>query len=201
MASPRPPIIGLLLAAGRASRFRAATGRDKLAEPIPLGLPYAGIPVIAASASALRAAVDEVVVVVDEGNVRAIGLAEALGCTALRCSSGGTGESIALGVAARPNAAGWIVALADMPFIRSATIRAVAEALTRDSIVAPVHNGQRGHPVGFGRVHGPALMKLTGDDGARAIIAAAKPLLIETDDAGVLRDIDSPDDWKVVKVS
>jgi molybdenum cofactor cytidylyltransferase len=199
MASTRAPIIGLLLAAGRASRFRAATGRDKLAEPIPLGLPYAGIPVIAASASALRAAVDEVVAIVDQNNARAIGLIEALGCTALRCSSGGTGESIAMGVAARPDAAGWLVALADMPFIRTATIRAIAEALTRDTIVAPVHAGQRGHPVGFGRGHGPALMKLTGDEGARAILANAKPLLIETDDGGVLRDIDSPDDWAAAK--
>jgi molybdenum cofactor cytidylyltransferase len=199
MAKARPPIIGLLLAAGRASRFRAATGRDKLAEPIPVGLPYAGIPVIAASLSALRPAVDEVVAVVDEKNVRAIGLIEALGATALRCASGGTGESIALGVRARPDAGGWLVALADMPFIRTETIRAVAKALERADLVAPLYRGQRGHPVAFGRSHGPALMALSGDEGARAILKDTTPLLIETDDAGTVTDIDSPDDWKAAR--
>ncbi len=188
-----------MLAAGRASRFRAATGRDKLAEPIPIGLPYAGIPVIAASVSALRAAVDEVVAIVDQDNGRAIGLIEALGGTALRCSSGGSGELIAMGVAARPDAAGWLVALADMPFIRSATIRAVVEALAHNNLVAPTYHGQRGHPVGFGRSHGKALMALTGDEGARTILANAKPSLIETDDPGILMDIDSPDDWAAAK--
>ena len=199
MARPRPPIIGLLLAAGRASRFRAATGRDKLVEPIPMGLPYAGIPVIAASVSALRAAVDEVIAVVDRDNARAIGLIEALGGTALRCSSGGSGELIALGVAERPDAAGWLIALSDMPFIKSATIRLVAEALARHDLVAPTYRGRRGHPVAFGRAHGKALMKLTGDDGAKAILAAATPHLIEVDDPGVVHDIDSPDDWAMAK--
>jgi molybdenum cofactor cytidylyltransferase len=196
MPSPRPPVVGLLLAAGRASRFRAATGRDKLTETIPLGQPYAGIPVIAAAASALRAAVDEVIVVVDSDNARAIGLAEALGCTAVRCKSGGIGESIALGVAARPDASGWVVAPADMPFVKTATIKAIIKAMSADAIVAPVHAGQRGHPVGFGKRFGPALMKLSGDEGARSIIAAIQPVLIETDDQGTLRDIDHPDDWK-----
>jgi molybdenum cofactor cytidylyltransferase len=190
------PIVGLLLAAGRASRFRAATGRDKLAEPIPLGLPFAGIPVIAAALSALRPAVDEVVAVVAADNTRAISLVEALGGTVVRCTSGGTGESIALGVAARPDAAGWLVALADMPFIRTETIRNLARGLGRADLVAPVYRGQRGHPVGFGHAHGGRLATLSGDEGARAILAGAKPLLIETDDAGVVTDIDSPEDWK-----
>ena len=195
-SSPRPPIVGLLLAAGQARRFRAATGRDKLVETIPLGLPYAGIPVIAAAASALRSAVSDVVAIVDANNARATGLVEALGCTALRAASGGTGESIALGVAARPDAAGWVVALADMPFIKTATIRTLVKAMSADAIVAPVHNGQRGHPVCFGKSYGPELIKLTGDEGARAILAAATPRLIEVDDPGTLRDIDSPEDWQ-----
>ncbi len=199
MAKTRPPVIGLLLAAGRASRFRAATGRDKLAEPIPLGLPYAGIPVIAASLSALRPAVDEVIAIVNEGNTRAIGLVEALGATAIRCASGGTGESIALGVNARPDAGGWLVALADMPFIRSETIRNVAKALERSDLVAPSYQGQRGHPVGFGRVHWAGLATLTGDEGARAIFKDHQPLIIDTDDAGVVTDIDSPEDWKTAR--
>ena len=196
MASPRPSVVGLLLAAGRSSRFRAATGRDKLVETIPLGQPYAGIPVIAVTASALRGAVSDVVAVIDADSARATSLVEALGCLALRCKSGGMGESIAKGVAARPNAAGWLVMLADMPFVKSATIKAIMKAMTPGTIVAPTYRGQRGHPVGFGSNFGPALTSLTGDEGARAILATTPPTLIETDDPGVLRDIDSPDDWK-----
>jgi molybdenum cofactor cytidylyltransferase len=199
MVKTRPPIIGLLLAAGRASRFRAATGRDKLAEPIPIGLPYAGIPVIAAALSALRPAVDEVIAIVNQDNARAIGLVEALGARAIRCASAGTGESIALGVNARPDAGGWLVVLADMPFIRTETIRTVAKALERADLVAPTYRGQRGHPVGFGKTHGPVLATLTGDEGARMILKDAKPLLIETDDAGTVTDIDSPHDWKTAR--
>ena len=109
------------------------------------------------------------------------------------------GESIALGVAARPDAAGWVIAPADMPFIKTATIKAIVKALAPDAIVAPVHAGSRGHPVAFGKNYGPELMKLTGDEGARAILAAAKPVLVESDDPGILRDIDSPEDWKASK--
>ncbi len=63
-------------------------------------------------------------------------------------------------------------------------------------MVAPVYRGQRGHPVGFAEVYGARLVTLDRRRGARAILASAKPLLIETDDAGVVTDIDSPDDWK-----
>jgi molybdenum cofactor cytidylyltransferase len=157
--------------------------------------------VIAASLSALRPAVDEVIVVVSETNARAIGLAEALGATAIRCKSEGTGESIALGVNARPDAGGWLVALADMPFIRTETIRSIAKALDRADLVAPTYKGQRGHPVAFGKAHGPILAALTGDEGARMIFKTKEPLLIDTDDAGVVTDIDHPEDWKAARVS
>lgn len=126
-------------------------------------------------------------------------LLEQEGCNVTFCphAARGMGASLAHGVAARRNADGWIIALADMPAIRSATIAALMRELEagRD-LVAPIYKGQRGHPVGFGKRFGTQLLALDGDAGARDIIAAHKGelVLIECDDPGVLQDIDRRED-------
>jgi molybdenum cofactor cytidylyltransferase len=109
----------------------------------------------------------------------------------------GMGVTLATGVAAAPDADGWVVALADMPWIAPATIAAVA-ARVRDgaSIVAPVHRGQRGHPVGFARAHRDALGALSGDEGARTLVASHRAVLelLDVQDPGVLLDVDRGED-------
>jgi molybdenum cofactor cytidylyltransferase len=54
----------------------------------------------------------------------------------------------------------------------------------------------RGHPVGFGAMHGDALAALDGDAGARALIVAASDTVttLDVDDPGILADVDTPDD-------
>ena len=84
-----------------------------------------------------------------------------------------------------------------MPWIAPASIAAVADALQGGAeIAAPSYRGQRGHPVGFARSYGGLLTTLTGDEGARAIVAARQWAVrfVEVDDPGVLRDVDRPDD-------
>jgi molybdenum cofactor cytidylyltransferase len=81
-----------------------------------------------------------------------------------------------------------------MPCIPEAVIQAVVAGLDQGAdIIAPVYQGQRGHPVGFSARHAPALLQLHADAGARGIIAAnnGSLKLIETNDAGVIFDIDS----------
>ena len=107
----------------------------------------------------------------------------------------GMGTSIACGVAASPSAAGWVIALADMPHIPAHVIQSLADGLARGAdIIAPLYRGQRGHPVGFARRHAAALLALHGDRGARDIIAAHRDTLqlIDTQDRGVIIDIDTP---------
>jgi molybdenum cofactor cytidylyltransferase len=105
----------------------------------------------------------------------------------------GMGHSIACGVRARGDAAGWVIALADMPAVSPATIAAVRDALARGhATVAPVHRGQRGHPVGFGSACLAELLALAGDAGARSVLAAHPPLLLDVDDPGCLLDVDTP---------
>jgi molybdenum cofactor cytidylyltransferase len=125
----------------------------------------------------------------------------ATGAQVIECDRAheGMGATLASGVAATADSAGWIVALADMPWIAPATIESVAARLREGaSIVAPIHAGQRGHPVGFAAAWFSELVALTGDGGARSVIArhAAAVQTIEVDDPGVLRDVDRREDLR-----
>jgi molybdenum cofactor cytidylyltransferase len=105
----------------------------------------------------------------------------------------GMGHSLALGVTSSCDAAGWVVALADMPWITPQTTVSVVHELKRGAtLVAPVYQGRRGHPVGFGRKWRNPLQALNGDLGARHLLATHMDELISlpTDDRGVLLDID-----------
>jgi molybdenum cofactor cytidylyltransferase len=176
----------ILLAAGRSARF----GADKLAHCMP-----DGVPIAVHAARNLRAAGLQVTAVVRPHDERLAGLLKAEGCDVTPCAeaAGGMGHSLAHGVRATAEAAGWIVALADMPTIRPGTIRRVADALACGAgIAAPSFRGERGHPVGFAPSHYPELARLTGDTGARSVMQAHRGelVLVDCDDPGVLYDID-----------
>lgn len=183
-------IAGVLLAAGSSSRF----GGPKLLQPLADGTPL-GV----AAARNLRAAVDFAVAVVrPEDQVLAERLAaEGLAVAACPRAAEGMGASLACGVRAAEGAQGWLIALADMPGIRPDTIRQVLRHLAAGApLAAPVYQGRRGHPVGFSRAFREALCRLSGDEGARALLAAHAADLegFACDDPGVLLDIDTPAD-------
>jgi len=188
-------VVGILLAAGRSERF----GSDKLIAPLPSVIDdiEAGTPLGVAACRHLVAAVAETVAVVRAGDRVLADLLRQAGARVVECAnaSEGMGASLACGVQSTPDADGWLVALADMPAIKPATISKLASALQEGAdIVAPVYNGQRGHPVGFARRHYGSLSALAGDEGARAVVRAqpATLLLQPTDDAGVVHDVDTP---------
>ena len=106
----------------------------------------------------------------------------------------GMGYSIAAGVAARPDATGWLVLPGDMPLVQPATLLAVARALEHHPVVYAQNKGRRGHPVGFGAELYSELVMLTGDEGARRLVARYPAHGVEVDDGGVLLDVDTPDD-------
>ncbi len=183
-------ICAILLAAGSGSRF----GGDKLLHPLADGTPI-GVQ----AARSLLAVVADVVAVVRPGDFPLADLLEQEGCHVTVCqhAARGMGASLAHGVATRRGAGGWVIALADMPLIKSATIAAIAHELEagRD-LVAPTYEGRRGHPVGLGKRFGAQLLALDGDAGARDIIAAHQDelVLIECDDPGILLDVDRRED-------
>lgn len=183
-------ICGILLAAGASTRF----GSDKLLHPLAGGTPLA----LAALAN-LRAAVPQVIAVVRPGASRLEQLLREAGATVILCANAdeGMGASLSAAVAASGDVAGWVIALADMPYIRPETIAKIAASLAAGAdIAAPSCRGERGHPVGLSARFRAQLVALHGDEGARSVLKENAGLvkLIEVDDPGVCRDIDTPAD-------
>jgi molybdenum cofactor cytidylyltransferase len=183
-------IVGILLAAGRASRF----GADKLLHPLPDGMPLA-----VRSGRNLIAALPRTLAVTRRDQKRLSELLRGDGLETVVCAAAddGMGASLACGVAAAADAAGWVIGLADMPYVRPGTIKRIACALVDGAAIAvPVFDGRRGNPVGFAQRYRHKLCCLSGDTGGRAILAAEPHavVLIDCEDPGVLRDIDAPSD-------
>ncbi|HUX64850.1 nucleotidyltransferase family protein [Sulfuricella sp.] len=182
-------IVGILLAAGSGTRF----GGDKLLFPLPEGTPI-GVK----AARNLLSGVDRGVAVVRPSDRRLADLLEREGLQVAFCpdAEAGMGTSLAFGVSAAQDADGCLIALADMPFIQSGTIRGVAGLLRAGAqIAAPQHQGRRGHPVGFAHGFFHDLAQLNGDRGARAVLAAhaARIQVLECEDRGIFTDIDTRD--------
>ncbi len=153
----------------------------------------------AASARTLLTALERVLAVVRPGAARLADELRACGAEVVECQEAavGMGHSLACGVRASTGAAGWVVALADMPFVRPETVVAVARALVSGAAIArPTYRGQPGHPVGFAARFGPELAALRGDRGARLLVEAhrADVTAIASADPGCARDLDRPDD-------
>jgi molybdenum cofactor cytidylyltransferase len=184
-------VVAILLAAGSATRF----GSDKLLHRLPHAVPIA-----IQAARQLRAVFGEDVIVAIRPGVAELSSRFAKeGCRVVVCEKAaeGMGASLACAVRSAGDAGGFVVALADMPFIRSSTIEAVRDALAEGAtLAAPYFRAHRGHPVGIAAKFRKELEALQGDEGARKIIAANEAGLrkIAVGDPGVIRDIDTPGD-------
>jgi len=185
----------ILLAAGLGARF----GGGKLLAP------FRGRPLITgALAAALESPAISVVVVIAEDDAQleavALNLDDYADVRVVKVADPARGMGASLAAAARAvptDLDGVFVFLGDMPLIGPDVAPALARALTgRSGIVAPIHDGRRGHPVLFGGDWIPALRALDGDTGAQSLIRQAgdRFITVPTDDAGVLFDVDRPED-------
>jgi molybdenum cofactor cytidylyltransferase len=183
------PPVGILLAAGQSQRF----GSHKLLHPLN------NKPMLLVSAEKLARVLPNSVVVI---HPQLESLVPQLQQLSLRVvindhAADGMGSSIACGVDASQDASGWLIVLADMPFIKAETISLLADKLqNHGGMVAPVYEQQRGHPVGFHQQYKDELMALSGDVGARRVIEKHQRELelLPIDDAGVITDIDHAED-------
>ena len=190
--------VGILLAAGFSRRFGA---EDKLMQLLPDGRPLA----LAAAQNLLAALPRTIAVVRPEATVLAALLAQA-GAEVVTCAVHEVemADSLAAGVRYAASHAetdsGYVITLADMPFIQPQTIAAVAAAMMDGAlIVAPAYRQQRGHPVAFAASLRGELENLRGDEGARSVLLRHRHEIhvLEVADAGVLADIDTPRDLPV----
>lgn len=191
MSQP-PRWTGILLAAGRGRRFDASGQQDKLLQILSTGHTVAQ-----RSAINLLAAMPHVVAVLRPNQTILSAQLSALGAECLVCADADAGMAASLkhAVRATTESAGWLVALADMPFVKPDSIRTLLQALQGGAdIVVPVHQGRRGHPVAFANKYQTQLLALTGDVGARSILQTMPVTEIEVDDPGIHQDIDVAED-------
>ncbi len=111
--------------------------------------------------------------------------------------------SLQCGVASvRDEAAGCFFTPVDCPRVNPATIAALVRAMSEGSppplVVVPRHGSRRGHPVGLSSELFDDLLSLAADDSARAVVHGCpdRTRIVEVGDAGVLDDVDTPDDYQ-----
>ena len=190
---------GILLAAGRGRRFDPSGLQNKLMQTLP-----DGEQLVLRSARALAQALPDTLVVLraDADNLNA--LLDQAGLISTRCpdAAAGMGHSLAHAIRLRAEAIGWIVALADMPQVQSATIAALDAAIRAGADIAvPVYRNVRGNPVGFSRLHQQALLRSHGDRGARDLLHKFPVTEVAVDDPGIFFDVDLPDDLEKLRQS
>lgn len=188
---------GIILAAGLAARM----GRPKQL------LSWGGRPLVRAVAEqALASQLDHVLAVVGAAAPDVSAALEGLPVEIVHCPEYAAGQSASLraGVAALArDVAAAVVLLADQPFVTPAIVDRLLEEWRTSgaAIVAPVYRGTRGNPVLFGRAVFAELLAVTGDRGARALIAGdpGRVRLVPFDDDRPLIDIDTPEDYTRVQ--
>jgi len=178
--------VGILLAAGQSRRF----GSNKLLYPV-----IDNTPMLMVTAKKLVSVLSETICVINQEMTPYTNELELLGMQVIinEHAHCGIGSSISCSIAASQAASGWLITLADMPYIEINTIEILANKIKDGAeIVAPVYEHQRGHPVGFNQRFKDELMALNDDVGARHVIAKNinRFGLIPTRDKGVITDID-----------
>ena len=92
-----------------------------------------------------------------------------------------------------------LMTLVDVPLPAAATVGALIASWqrTRVPLVRPVYAGRHGHPVIFGDALLTALRAANPADGAKPIVRtfASRGIDVAVDDPGVLRDVDTPEDY------
>ncbi|GAB6061528.1 nucleotidyltransferase family protein [Deferrisoma palaeochoriense] len=191
-------IAGVLLAAGASARMG---GPNKLLLPVrgeplvrwPAEALWDGglgplVAVVGRDASAVREALRGLPYRIEENPAFQEGMAGSL-----RAGVGALDESVDA-VA---------VALGDLPNLRPQVVRFLA-FLFRESpqgIVVPVYEGRRGHPVILDlKRYRRELLALTGDEGARSILARHPDDVLEVPvyDPGVITDVDTRDAYEAL---
>jgi molybdenum cofactor cytidylyltransferase len=183
-------IAAVVLAAGASSRM----GEPKALLRTPDGKRY-----VAAIAETARAACCGAVVVVlgpPHGETIRAALPAEVATAWNEDPARGMLSSVQAGIAALDVAVGaalvWPV---DIPFVGVETVRTLV--MHDGTIVVPVHNGRGGHPLRVARAHFGEILALDSVRGLKALRDAHPDRVVRlpVDDAAILVDVDTPDDY------
>jgi molybdenum cofactor cytidylyltransferase len=188
--SSAPKVVAVVLAAGLGSRM----GGDKMLALVD------GKPMVAVTVgNLLSSAVDEVIVVTGHEREK---VEKALAGFKVRFVhnekyADGLASSVRRSVEAAAHSDALVVCLGDMPRVSPTTIDRLIAAfnpIEHRSIVVPTHDKMFGNPVLWGAEHFERLSSLTGDKGARKLLAELADYVTEVEaDSGVLIDADTPE--------
>ncbi len=192
-------VAGIILAAGRSRRM----GRSKALLIAPDGRTF-----VARLAETLcEGGVDAPVVVgrADDDLLRAE--VETIGCGVgfvvnADADQGGQLSSVLAGLreADRPGVRALMVVPVDAPMVTADTVATLIAAFssTAAPIVRARHQGWNGHPVIFSRAMFDELRHADPEVGAKAVVRAHQgaTLYVDVNDAGVVGDVDTPEDYR-----
>ncbi|KMW57212.1 CTP:molybdopterin cytidylyltransferase [Candidatus Rhodobacter oscarellae] len=194
-------IVTLIPAAGASARMR---GADKLLEPVD------GIPALRhAVQTALAADLGPVLVTLREEDAARRRAVTGLDCQLLSVADASSGMSASLRVggaaalalldADRSEGSGLLVHLPDMPDIQSADLVTLAQAFSAAEphpLRAATQDGTPGHPTLFPTRLLHQFADLTGDQGARSVLATEGVQLVPLPGRAAVMDLDTPEDWE-----
>lgn len=188
-----PHIATIILAAGQSSRMDAHK----------LLLPLAGKPLIAYSVGAACASQARPVVLLLGRSASEVTAALEPGPYSVVVNPRyieGMGTTLALAVSCLPeDVVGAIILLGDQPLMTASAIDAILRAAYRhpDRIAMAQYVGQMSHPVYLPRRTFGQVAALTGDEGARSIIATERHAItaVPIADQHAAFDVDTPDDY------
>jgi molybdenum cofactor cytidylyltransferase len=184
----------IVLAAGRSLRMAP---RNKLLELVD------GKPVIAHVVNAaLRSGAETVIVVTGFEAPRLEEAMRGLNVTIVHNAYYEQGLSATLQTgleALPPNIDGALILLGDMPEIESKDLKALIAAFTatdRQGICVPARHGRRGNPVLWGASYFAEMMALSGDEGAKQLLARHAENVVEVpvSSDGIFVDVDTASD-------
>lgn len=194
IAASTSRVAAIVLAAGRSSRLPAnkllalLAGKPVIRHTVEAVCASAASPVIVVTghqADAVRQAVTGLPVSIAENVSFADGLSSSLIC----------------GVNSLPRGIdGFVVALGDMPFVPPTVIDAMIAAFAPEAgraVVVPVYQRRRGNPVLWSARFMGEFRGLTGDQGAKRLMALHGDLVyeLEVDTDSVLTDLDTLEDF------
>jgi molybdenum cofactor cytidylyltransferase len=176
--------------------------RNKLLEPID------GEPMVRrVAATALGGGANPVVVVTGHEAAAITAVLRGLDVTAILNPDYAIGLSTSLRAGLRalpPDIDGVLILLGDMPGIESDVLRSLMASFTgATAICVPVRHGRRGNPVLWGSRYFPQMLDLTGDAGAKPLMARHEARLIEVEIStdSIFHDVDAPEDLARVRHS
>ncbi len=189
-------VAGIILAAGRSTRM----GRSKALLVTPGGISFVARLIHALAGGG----VDGPIVVgrSDDAELqREVDSAGARFVTNPDADAGGQLSSLLAGLhkADRPGIRGLMVTPVDAPMVTPETVSRLIGVFSNTSapIVRPRYQGRNGHPVIFSRELFDDLRHASPATGAKAVLRAHEDGIVnvDVDDAGVIADIDTPEDY------